>query len=93
MWQNGGGVTTYNIELGHLAAHDLITGIDESNIVPPIIDPPSKMIPYQPWAAAIRKDIFEKHTDPPSMWYIDPVARGCYLEGVPRGMYQGGNGM
>jgi hypothetical protein len=37
-------------------------------------------IPYQPWAAARKKDNFEKRlTD-------DPIAR-CYLPGVPRIMY------
>lgn len=92
LWQGGGGVTTYNIEDGHLPAHLRITGQPPSSWKP-IVDPPGQRIPYQPWAAAVRKDIFEHHTDPPSMWYVDPVARGCFLEGIPRAIYQGGNGL
>jgi hypothetical protein len=37
-------------------------------------------IPYQPWAAAKKKENFDKR------WSIDPEAK-CYLPGVPRATY------
>ena len=92
MWTGGGGATTYSIEAGdedrrvHLGITGQIT--DAKGI---IVDPPDGRIPYQPWAAAKRKDIHENHTNPPTIDYIDPVARGCFLSGVPRVNYQGGN--
>jgi hypothetical protein len=45
-----------------------------------IIDPPDGKIPYQPWAAAKKKDLIEHHA------YEDPQAH-CFLSGVPRQMY------
>ncbi|HEX5430550.1 MAG TPA: hypothetical protein VFW83_01185 [Bryobacteraceae bacterium] len=45
-----------------------------------IVDPPGGKIPYQPWAAAKRKDLIEHHM------YEDPEAH-CTLSGVPRQMY------
>jgi hypothetical protein len=45
-----------------------------------IIDPPDGKIPYQPWAAAKKKDLIEHHM------FEDPQAH-CYLSGVPRQMY------
>jgi len=45
-----------------------------------IIDPPDGRIPYQPWAAAKKKDLVEHHM------FEDPQAH-CYLSGVPRQMY------
>ncbi len=87
-----GGATTYSIEGGddHRRVHLQITGqiTDAKGL---IVDPPDGKIPYQPWAAARRKDIFEKHTDAPSIDYIDPMTRGCFPSGVPRVNYQGGN--
>jgi hypothetical protein len=46
-----------------------------------IVDPPDGRIPYQPWAAAQRKEN-EEH-------YIDPYAF-CLPTGVPRQMYNAG---
>ncbi len=45
-----------------------------------IVDPPDGKIPYQPWAAAKKKDLVEHHL------FEDPQAH-CYLSGVPRQMY------
>jgi hypothetical protein len=45
-----------------------------------IVDPPDGKIPYQPWAAAKKKDLVEHHM------FSDPQAH-CYLSGVPRQMY------
>jgi hypothetical protein len=43
-----------------------------------IVDPPDGLIPYQPWAAAQRRENFEK--------YVDPLAE-CYLPGAHRFPY------
>jgi hypothetical protein len=92
VWTGRGGATTYSIEAGDddRRVHLQITGqiTDAKGL---IVDPPDGKIPYQPWAAARRQDIFEKHTDPPSIDYVDPMARGCFPSGVPRVNYQGGN--
>jgi len=45
-----------------------------------VIDPPDGKIPYQPWAAAKKKDLVEHHLAE------DPQAH-CFLSGVPRQMY------
>lgn len=51
-----------------------------------IVDPPDGKIPYQPWAAAKAKDIYDNHMDP-KPHQLDPQAR-CWLQGVPRGTVQ-----
>lgn len=53
-----------------------------------VVDPPSGRIPYQPWAAAKRKEYFENHTHPTKPEHIDGRAR-CHLPGVPRTTYSG----
>jgi hypothetical protein len=45
-----------------------------------VVDPPDGKIPYQPWAAAKKKDLEEHHLAE------DPQAH-CSLSGVPRQMY------
>ena len=50
-----------------------------------IVDPADGKIPYQPWAAAKQKAIFDNHTNPTAE-QVDPQAR-CLLSGVPRPMY------
>ena len=92
LWANPERARTYSVEAdnAHRRTHLSITGLktDDRGLV---VDPPDGKIPYQPWAAAKRQDISDKHMDPPTIDYIDPVARGCFLEGVPRINYQGGN--
>ena len=51
-----------------------------------IVDPPDGKIPYQPWAAAKAKDIYDHHMDP-KPYQLDPQSR-CWLQGVPRGTVQ-----
>jgi hypothetical protein len=46
-----------------------------------IIDPPDRMLPYQPWARAERINREE-----PYRGYDDPTAH-CFVAGVPRSMY------
>ncbi len=90
VWAIPGGALNYSIEADNAGrkVHATIIGLRSGN--PGIVvDPPDGKIPYQPWAAAKRQDISDKHMDPPTIDYIDPVARGCFLEGVPRINYQG----
>lgn len=49
-----------------------------------IVDPADGKLPYQPWAAAQKKENFKKH--------IDPQAH-CLPYGVPRQLYGGGAGV
>jgi hypothetical protein len=46
-----------------------------------VIDPPDRMLPYQPWARAERINREE-----PYRGYDDPTAH-CFVAGVPRSMY------
>ena len=46
-----------------------------------VIDPPDKLLPYQPWARAERLD-----RDTPQRGYDDPTAH-CFVGGVPRSFY------
>ncbi len=50
-----------------------------------IVDPADGKIPYQPWAAAKAKEIFDNHLEPTAK-YLDGAAR-CMLHGVPRHLY------
>lgn len=51
-----------------------------------VVDPTDGRIPYQPWAAAKAKDIFDHHMNPrPDQ--LDPQSR-CWLQGVVRTTYQ-----
>lgn len=52
-----------------------------------IVDPADGMIPYQPWAAAQRKETAENHVTNPRRDTLDPQVR-CALTGVPRINYQ-----
>ena len=45
-------------------------------------------IPYQPWAAAKKKENFENSRTPDPLTSADPLSR-CYLPGVPRMTYLG----
>jgi hypothetical protein len=47
-----------------------------------VVDPPDGKVPYQAWAAAKRKPIYQLHGDPPPEW-VDPNAQ-CWPQGVPR---------
>jgi hypothetical protein len=71
----GGGVLTPEL------AERIRTGKRTSRIV----DPPDGRIPYQPWAAARAKVLFDQHLNPrPES--VDAQAR-CMPGGIPREMY------
>jgi len=56
-----------------------------------IVDPPDGRIPYQPWAAERARFLEAQYSKPARPDLLDPVAR-CFMEGVPRILYQGGQG-
>ena len=62
------------------------TSIVENPSISRIVDPPDGKIPYQPWAAAKANDIHDHYNDP-KPHQLDPQSR-CYLQGIPRAMYQ-----
>jgi hypothetical protein len=88
-WSQRSDITTYSIQAGldDRAEHVSIGGQNPQK-GRPVIDPPDGMIPYQPWAAEKAKMHHAVHRKPPSPDLLDPVSR-CFLEGVPRIVYQG----
>lgn len=77
--------TQDNIEVGTDKIHSAILGRD-FRPVRMIVDPPDGNIPYQPWAAARRRELDDLRDDPRSLEHVDPAAR-CFLAGVPRTTY------
>src|SRR4051812_44193769 len=54
-----------------------------------IVDPPGGKVPYQPWAAAKRKDVLDHYKESNgNREYIDTNAQ-CFALGVPRTNYMG----
>jgi hypothetical protein len=88
-WSQRSDITTYSIQAGFedRAEHVSIGGQNPQK-GRPIIDPPSATIPYQPWAAEKARMHHAVHRNPPRPDMFDPVSR-CFLEGVPRIVYQG----
>jgi len=88
-WSQRSDITTYSIQAGleDRAEHVSIGG-QAPQKGRPIIDPADGMIPYQPWAAEKARMHHAVHRTPPSPDVFDPVSR-CFLEGVPRIVYQG----
>jgi len=87
-WSNRG-VNSYDLEKGMSEEHLKITGIVPQDWRPAIVDPPDGKFPYQPWAAAKKKEIADNHTDLTKREYVDPHTL-CFLSGIPRVLYQGG---
>jgi len=85
IWANRG-VNSYDLEHGMSEAHLKITGIQQ-NWKPAIVDPPNGKFPYQPWAAAKRKEIQDNYLTLTKTEYVDPHTL-CYLSGIPRIFYQ-----
>jgi hypothetical protein len=88
-WSQRSDITTYSIQAGFVdrEEHTRIGG-QAPQKGRPVIDPPSGMIPYQPWAAERAKFHHAQHLRPSKPEYLDPVSR-CFEEGVPRINYQG----
>ena len=83
-WGQRNNVTTYSLERGDedRREHNRITG-QRAATGKPIVDPPSGLIPFQPWAAEKYRFLLSVHTGPERVEDLDPVARG-FLEGTPR---------
>ena len=62
-----------------------ITGIVKLN-PSRIVDPPDGHIPYQPWAAALQKELEAVYENPTKPEHIDSQTR-CLVPGVPRLYY------
>lgn len=88
-WSQRSDITTYSIQAGFedRAEHVSIGGQNPQK-GRPIVDPADGLIPYQPWAAEKARMHHAVHRKPPSPDVFDPVSR-CFLEGVPRIVYQG----
>ena len=89
-WSERSDVGTQDIQIGPERVQSQITGL------PPmrgkvIIDPPDGKLPYQPWAAEQASFYRAEYPKPSRPELMDPVSR-CFMEGVPRIMYQGGFG-
>jgi hypothetical protein len=82
----GGVMGLYSIEDGASEEHSKITNTTATKGPSMVIDPPDGKIPYQPWAAAIRREIHDNYQNPKAAYQIDPVVR-CFLEGT-RNFYQ-----
>ena len=73
-WQTRVFFTAFDVEEHTTATFEIPVGPGV------VVDPADGKIPYQPWAAAKKKDIFENHLAD------DPQAH-CFLSGVPRQIY------
>jgi len=83
-WNQRNNVTTYSLERGDedRREHNSITG-QRAAMGKPIVDPPSGLIPYQPWAEKKYQHLLAVHKGPTKIEDLDPVARG-FMEGTPR---------
>jgi hypothetical protein len=83
-WAQRNNVTTYSLERGDedRREHNRITG-QRAAMGRPIVDPPSGLIPYQPWAEKKYQYLLSVHKGPSKIEDLDPVARG-FMEGTPR---------
>ena len=62
-----------------------VTGVVKRN-PSRIVDPPDGHIPYQPWAAALQKELAAVYENPTKPEHIDTQTR-CLVPGVPRMYY------
>jgi len=83
-WAQRNNVTTYSLERGDedRREHNRITG-QRAAMGKPIVDPPTGLIPYQPWSKKKYEYLLSVHTGPTRIEDLDPVARG-FMEGTPR---------
>jgi hypothetical protein len=82
--QQGLTIPTYSLEDGPTVEHSTAIGqARQLNRPSAIVDPPDGRIPYQPWAAAQRKAVFDNHNDLKLRNQMDPQDR-CFLGGATR---------
>ena len=71
---------------------DLAVKTPARQLPPLIVDPPDGKVPFQPWAAARKKEITDNYQNPQGrLEYVDPQSR-CLPLGVPRMNYSSYNG-
>ena len=78
----GGSVSLSNPISGGADLQRRITGQD-IRLPSRIVDPPDGLVPYQPWAAALQKNLERAYDNPTKPEHIDPQHR-CMVSGVPR---------
>ncbi len=92
MWQGGPGNAGHSLEEGCCEAeHNKMQNRAASNIGlqrQVVIDPPDGKIPFQPWAAAKRREHLVNMHTPTELQHIEPEDR-CAVEGVPRSNLRG----
>jgi len=91
-WSRGTGQASpsHSVEEGSEPLAFIIQGRDPRTArLNVIVDPADKKIPYQPWAAAKRKEKLENLFAPTTREHIDPDDQ-CLLNGAPRTMYSPG---
>ena len=87
--QQGLSIPSYSIEEGPSEEHYRASGQQRPASRPSaIVDPPDGKAPYQPWAAAQRKDVYDNHNNLFRQEHVDPQDR-CFLNGVPRHLFLG----
>jgi hypothetical protein len=78
----GGSVSLSNPISGGADLQRRITG-KEIRLPSRIIDPPDGLVPYQPWAAALQKQLEGVYDNPTKPEHID-VQHRCMISGLPR---------
>ena len=82
--QQGLTIPTYSLEDGPTVEHSTAIGqARQANRPSAIVDPPDGRIPYQPWAAAQQKAVFDNHNNLKLRNQMDPQDR-CFLGGATR---------
>ena len=82
--QQGLTIPTYSLEDGPTVEHSTAIGqARQLNRPSAIVDPSDGRIPYQPWAAAQQKAVFDNHNDLKLRNQMDPQDR-CFLGGATR---------
>lgn len=81
------GVPTHSLEEGVSPESQALQGFGAAHnaggIGSVIVDPADGLIPYQPWAAAERKERLKYVDFPTERWQTDPDDR-CFVAGIPR---------
>ena len=82
--QRGLSIPSYSLEEGPSAEHYAASGQTPQKDRPSaIVDPPDGKAPYQPWAAAPRKAVYDNHNNLKRRNQVDPQDR-CFLNGATR---------
>ena len=86
-WASDAAGAAHSIEVGRDPAADVIQGREEGDRNPRVlVDPADERIPYQPAAAAKRKQLLIDNFTPTKRGHVDPHIRAL-LDGVPRNNY------